>query len=146
VASLNIKQSLDMNFATATHPMPPDAELWGSSIQKPYPTGAWWLNFVLPGAPYPAASYPYAVKAQNDGLAISYSATRRMVRQKLYADVFAPGTHDTLLQLQTSTMLVVKSSTNAHSCKCKAVQRRSINRMCGVCHVCSTRHAISAIV
>jgi endoglucanase Acf2 len=120
VASLNIKQSLDMNFATATHPMPPDAELWGSSIQKPYPTGAWWLNFVLPGAPYPAASYPYAVKAQNDGLAISYSATRRMVRQKLYADVFAPGTHDTLLQLQTMHYARCKEF-----CRCAQLQVQS---------------------
>lgn len=88
--------------------MPPDAELWGKNIQNPYPTGAWWLNFVLPGAPYPAASYPYAVKAQNDGLAVSYSATRRMVRQKLYADVFAPGML-AFIQYSTSTI---------YSCSC----------------------------
>lgn len=77
-------------FLITQHPMPPDADLWGS-VQAPYPTGAWWLNLALPGdSPQPAVAYPYAVKAHDDSIAVSYSATRRIIRQKLYADIFAP--------------------------------------------------------
>eukprot|EP00611_Tribonema_gayanum_P022367 TRINITY_DN4473_c0_g1_i2.p1 TRINITY_DN4473_c0_g1~~TRINITY_DN4473_c0_g1_i2.p1 ORF type:complete len:851 (+),score=326.08 TRINITY_DN4473_c0_g1_i2:148-2553(+) len=77
------------NFNTAQHPMSPDAALWGN-VQRPYPTGAWWLNFALPGEPQPAVAYPYAVKARPEGPLVSYSATRRLVEQKIFADIFAP--------------------------------------------------------
>ena len=89
VSALDVQLSA---FTSTPHPTPPVKELW-DDLQKPYPTGAWWLNYVLPAdAPYPAVAYPYAVKVQADGLTASYSATRRRVKPKEFADVFAPGT------------------------------------------------------
>ena len=56
-------------FATTDHPKPP-SEYWGDNT-FPYQTNAWFENFVLDGADQLVQSYPFAVKAREDGLSLS---------------------------------------------------------------------------
>ncbi len=51
-----------------THPAPPGS-LWGSNA-APYPTNAWWNNFVLDQGDQAVVTLPYEVKARADGLSI----------------------------------------------------------------------------
>ena len=71
-----------------THPEPPNG-LWGNVV-KPYPTGAFWTNFVIRNGDYPVAVLPYAVKCLESGIQVSYGAWRRSVSQLYVQDVFAP--------------------------------------------------------
>lgn len=77
-----------MPFATdAAHPLQP-GPLWGA-VQKPYPTGAWWVNLALGDGDYPVAPLPYAFRVSEDGVGVSYSARRRVVTITRVQDAYA---------------------------------------------------------
>lgn len=73
---------------TAGHPLRPGI-LWGS-VQRPYPTGAWWINLALDDGDFPVVPLPYAIKAGQHDVGISYSAMRREVTLTRIEDSFAP--------------------------------------------------------
>lgn len=61
----------------------------------PFPTGAFWVNFVLPptadrGLSYPVAVYPYAYKWSNTLLQVSYPVRHRQVDKISVHDYFFP--------------------------------------------------------
>jgi len=73
-------------FEAVDHPQKPST-LWGS-ITRPYPTGAWWLNLVVGDGDQQAVAHPYAFKTTSKGLAVSYSAYRRVMSDKSVVDIF----------------------------------------------------------
>jgi endoglucanase Acf2 len=73
-------------FKQISHPEPPSS-LWGSVV-KPYPTGAFWTNFVIRNGDYPVGVLPYGVKCLDSGIQVSYGAWRRFVSQVFIQDVF----------------------------------------------------------
>ncbi|CAM9622253.1 unnamed protein product, partial [Discosporangium mesarthrocarpum] len=73
-------------FTTAEHRLRP-GPVWGH-VKKPYPTGAWWLNLVVEDGDGPAAPLPYAVKATEAGVGMSYSSMRRSVTSKMVQDLY----------------------------------------------------------
>ena len=74
-------------FAPSTGAHPPSA-LWGS-IQKPYPTGAFWTNLVVNDGDGAVAVLPYGVKCLTSGVQVSYGPTRRDVTNEYVRDTFA---------------------------------------------------------
>ena len=56
------------NFAPADHPKAPTS-FWGD-ISGPYPTNAWFHNFVLDSADQLVQAYPFTLKGREDGLSI----------------------------------------------------------------------------
>jgi endoglucanase Acf2 len=69
------------------HPMTPSA-LWGRSSGKPYPTGAFWTNFVIDNGDWAVGVLPYAVKCTSAGVQVSYGAWRRIVSKGAITDPF----------------------------------------------------------
>ena len=83
-----------------------DMNLFTSEMMKnllPFPTGAFWTNFVLKPNPKqddilmrksslsdPVVVYPYAFKWSKDILALSYPSFRRIVQPLIIQDVFWP--------------------------------------------------------
>lgn len=74
-------------FKIVSHPEPPTS-LWGNVV-KPYPTGAFWTNFVVRNGDYAVAVLPYGVKCVEAGIQVSYGPWRRLVSQLYVQDVFA---------------------------------------------------------
>lgn len=74
-------------FKIVSHPEPPTS-LWGNVV-KPYPTGAFWTNFVIRNGDYAVAVLPYGVKCIEAGIQVSYGPWRRVVSQLYVQDVFA---------------------------------------------------------
>lgn len=68
------------------HPEKP-AKWWGA-LAAPYPTGAWWLNLVVGDGDEQVVQVPYAYKATEGGLEVSYSAWRRVLSGAAVADIF----------------------------------------------------------
>ena len=73
-------------FRQVIHPDPPTA-LWGS-VQKPYPTGAFWTNLVIKNGDGAIGVYPYGVKTIDSGIQVSYGASRRVVSPSAITDPF----------------------------------------------------------
>ena len=73
-------------FRQVPHPEPPSA-LWGS-VQKPYPTGAFWTNLVIKNGDGAIGVYPYGVKTIDSGIQVSYGASRRVVSPAAITDPF----------------------------------------------------------
>ena len=80
--------SRDTAFRTQAHPEPPSI-LWGT-VQKPYPTGAFWTNLVVGDGLLPIQLHPYGVAVKPEGVQVSYGAAHRMVSQAAIVDVFIP--------------------------------------------------------
>jgi endoglucanase Acf2 len=74
-------------FRTVSHPDPPPA-YWGT-VKKPYPTGAFWTNFVVGNGDFAVGLHPYSVKTLMSGIQISYGAFRRSVTDYSISDIFA---------------------------------------------------------
>jgi hypothetical protein len=65
------------------------------SLQFPFPTGAFWTNFILhatadQGLSYPIAVYPYAYKWSDALLQLSYPAAHRQTGPEAVHDYFMP--------------------------------------------------------
>lgn len=89
-ASGPVSLQTDSNFPFATtskHPLRP-TPLWGN-VEKPYPTGAWWLNLVIGDGDDPVAPLPYTFKATRYGVGVSYSAMRRTVSLTKVEDTYS---------------------------------------------------------
>ena len=76
-------------YAHREHPMRP-ASGWGA-VSRPYPTGAFWTNWVLGDGAMPVATLPYAASAHRAaGIQVSYPAYRRVHDPHHVSDAFAP--------------------------------------------------------
>lgn len=75
------------SYKPVIHPDSPTT-FWGPNIAKPYPTGAFWTNFVVKSGDGAVAVTPYAVKALDSGVQVSYSASHRIVTPLAITDVF----------------------------------------------------------
>ena len=63
-----------------THPLKPTA-FWGS-LKAPYPTNAWWQNFVLATGDSPVNVFPYVLQAKSKE--ISFSSQGQRVETKTF--------------------------------------------------------------
>jgi endo-1,3(4)-beta-glucanase len=94
--SLRLRMSSqEIPFKRNSHSIVP-SDLWGKT-SKPFPTGAFWTNFVVESGDGAANLLPYGVKCIENGIHISYGATRRSVTDKWIRDGF-----DTDLQISSS--------------------------------------------
>ncbi|CAN0012025.1 unnamed protein product, partial [Choristocarpus tenellus] len=84
--SIALETDVEYPFTTAEHPVRP-GPLWGQ-VSRPYPTGAWWLNLVIGQGDGLVAPLPYAVKATEEGVGVSYSAMRRSVSSEMIQDIY----------------------------------------------------------
>jgi endo-1,3(4)-beta-glucanase len=85
--SLNIYQSLQrIPFRSVVHPVIPSS-IWGSTL-FPYPTGAFWTNFVVDNGDGAVAVLPYGVTCTTAGLQICYGAAHRAVSAEAITDPF----------------------------------------------------------
>lgn len=84
-----IAPTQSMPLSSVTHPSPPNPQYVGS-LQTPLPTHAWWYNFVSGNGDQQAVALPYAYKATEQGLGVSYSPWRRVVTDKAVCDIFFP--------------------------------------------------------
>jgi endo-1,3(4)-beta-glucanase len=73
-------------LSTVQHTTPPSS-YWGS-IKAPYPTGAFWTNFVVGDGDGSALFLPYGIKCLSSGIQVSYGPTRRVVTNKAITDPF----------------------------------------------------------
>lgn len=73
-------------FRSVDHPEKPTT-LWGTA-SKPYPTGAFWTNFVVKEGDGPVGLLPYGIKTLSSGVQVSYGATRRVVNKVALMDTF----------------------------------------------------------
>lgn len=73
-------------FERVEHPDNP-TPLWGA-VMKPFPTGAFWTNFVVKRGDGVVGVLPYGVKVLENGIQVSYGATRRVVNQFAVVDPF----------------------------------------------------------
>lgn len=87
-SNLLLGSTLDrsISFKQVIHPDQP-TPLWGN-ILKPYPTGAFWTNFVVKEGDGVVGVMPYGMKIVDKGIQISYGATRRVVTQSFVSDPF----------------------------------------------------------
>lgn len=86
----SVSLETDANYpftTTSKHPLRP-ASLWGT-VQRPYPTGAWWLNLAIGDGDFPVAPLPYTIKSTSEGVGVSYSAMRRVVSLTRVQDAYA---------------------------------------------------------
>ena len=73
-------------YEWVTHPDTP-SRYWGK-VSAPYPTGAFWTNFVVEEGIGSVATHPYGIQCEDGGVFVSYSATRRMVSDLRITDPF----------------------------------------------------------
>lgn len=86
--SVSLETDANFPFATTTkHPLRPGS-LWGE-VQRPYPTGAWWLNLAIGEGDYPVAPLPYTMVSTDEGVGVSYSAMRRVETVNRVQDAYA---------------------------------------------------------
>ncbi|CAM9735851.1 unnamed protein product, partial [Heterosigma akashiwo] len=72
-------------FVQKEHPFKPSS-IWGN-IEKPYPTGAWWLNLALEGSTVCAVPQPYGARlSSTNGMIISNPPSYRVVSPKAIQD------------------------------------------------------------
>jgi endoglucanase Acf2 len=80
-----------------------DADAAGPLFTFPFPTGAFWTNFVVPatadrGLSYPVAVYPYAYQWSPTMLRVSYPAAHRSMDATSIHDYFFPDLTFTTLE------------------------------------------------
>lgn len=73
-------------YKQTSHPDPPTS-YWGT-VQKPYPTGAFWTNLVVKNGDGAIGLYPYGIKTLDVGIQVSYGASRRQVSSAAITDTF----------------------------------------------------------
>jgi endo-1,3(4)-beta-glucanase len=73
-------------YKSVSHPDSP-TPFWGT-VTKPYPTGAFWTNFVIKNGDGAIPIYPYGVKAVEAGFQVSYGASRRIITTEVITDWF----------------------------------------------------------
>lgn len=76
----------EIPFQQVDHPEIPSS-LWGT-VTKPYPTGAFWTNFVVKNGDGVVAALPYGIKTLEQGVQISYGPSRRSVSFARIIDPF----------------------------------------------------------
>jgi endo-1,3(4)-beta-glucanase len=76
-----------MPYRQINHPDPP-TQFWGT-VQKPYPTGAFWTNLVIKNGDGAVGVYPYGVKTVEVGVQVSYGSSRRQVSSNAITDIFS---------------------------------------------------------
>jgi endo-1,3(4)-beta-glucanase len=74
-------------FKSVVHPVTPSS-YWGS-VSLPYPTGAFWTNFVVDDGDGAVGVAPYGIRCLAAGIQVSYGAARRSVSKAAITDTFA---------------------------------------------------------
>jgi len=78
--NVHLEKDFAIPFKIMTHPLEP-LEIWGD-LQKPFPTGAWWLNLALEGGDVCAVPQPYGARLSPNGMVVSNPLAYRVVSQK----------------------------------------------------------------